>query len=116
LTDSGVELRNVYLGETGLLTGSARVAQEAMDASQALLAEQEIEIKKCALDRRRKTIEAQMDVLRLELETEEEASRRLIAQEQMKLKKWEQDQGKMAKSRALNEGTRDRNARKRKSE
>ena len=110
LTDHGVELRNVYLGETGLLTGSARVAQEAKDASQALLAEQEIETKQCALDRKRKAIEAQMDVLRLELETEEEESRRLIAQEQMKLKKWEQDQGKMAKSRALNEGTRAGNA------
>jgi len=116
LTDRGVELRNVYLGETGLLTGSARVAQEAKDASQALLAEQEIETKKCALDRRRKAIEAQMDVLRLELETEEEESKRLVGLEQMKFRKWEQDRGKMAKSRAMNEGTRDRNARKRKSE
>jgi circadian clock protein KaiC len=111
LTDRGVELRNVYLlGETGLITGSARVGQEAKDASQALLVEQEIETKQCALDRKRKAIEAQMDVLRLELETEEEESRRLIAQEQMKLKKWEQDQGIMAKSRALNEGSRAGNA------
>ena len=106
LTDHGVELRNVYLGETGLLTGSARVAQEAKDASQVLLAEQEIETKQSVLDRKRKALDAQMDVLRLELETEEEESRRLIAQEQMKVKKWEQAQGNMAKSRALNEGIR----------
>jgi circadian clock protein KaiC len=111
LTDRGVELRNVYLGETGLLTGSARVAQEASDAAKALLAGQEIETKQGALNRKRKAIEAQMDVLRLELETEEEESRRLIAQEQMKVKQWEQDQGKMAKSRALNEGTRSGNPR-----
>jgi circadian clock protein KaiC len=110
LTDHGVELRHVYLGETGLLTGSARVAQEAKDASQALLAEQEIETKQSALDRKRKAIDARMNDLRLELETEEEESKRLIAQKQMKLKKWEQDQGKMAKSRALNEGTRAGNA------
>jgi circadian clock protein KaiC len=109
LTDHGVELRNVYLGETGLLTGSARVAQEAKDASQALLAEQEIETKQSVLDRKRKALDAQMDVLRLELETEVEESRRIIAQEQMKVKKWEQDQGKMAKSRALNEETRSGN-------
>ena len=112
LTDHGVELRHVYLGETGLLTGSARVAQEAKDASQALLAEQEIETKQSALDRKRKTINAQMNDLQLELETEEEESRRLIAQEQMKVKKWEQDQDKMAKSRALNEGTRAGNAKR----
>jgi circadian clock protein KaiC len=110
LTDHGVELRHVYLGETGLLTGSARVAQEAKDASQALLAEQEIETKQSAFDRKRKAIDAKMNDLRLELETEEEESRRLIAQEHMKVKKWEQGQGKMAKSRALNEGTRAGNA------
>jgi len=110
LTDHGVELRNVYLGETGLLTGSARVAQEAEDALQALLAEQEIETRQCVLDRKRKAIEAQMDALRLELEAEEEESRRLIAQEQMKLKKCEQDQDKMAKSRAVTQGTRAGNA------
>lgn len=104
LTDHGVELRNVYLGETGLLTGSARVAQEAKDAYQALLAEQEIETKQSVLERKRKALDAQMDLLRLELETEEVESRRLIAQEKLKVKKWEQDQGNMAKSRSLNEG------------
>jgi circadian clock protein KaiC len=101
LTDRGVELRKVYLADTGLLTGSSRVAQEAQEASQALQAEQEIETRQCALGRKRKALEAQIDVLRLELETEEEDSRRLIVQKQMKLKKWEQDQLDMAKSRAL---------------
>jgi circadian clock protein KaiC len=101
-----VELRKVYLGEAGLLTGSARVAQEAKDASQALRAEQEIETKQFALARKQKAIEAQMDVLRLDLETEEEESRRLIALKQMKVKQWEQDQSQMAKSRALNQSAR----------
>ncbi len=110
LTDRGVELRNVYLSETGLLTGSARVSQEAKDASQALLAGQEIETRQCALDRKRKAIEAQIDVLRMELEAEVGESRRLIMQEQMKLKRREQDQGKMAEGRALNLGTRAGNA------
>ena len=36
LTSRGVELRDVYLGEAGLLTGSARVTQEAKDESAAL--------------------------------------------------------------------------------
>jgi circadian clock protein KaiC len=42
LTERGVELREIYLGEAGLLTGSARVAQEGRDESAALLARQEI--------------------------------------------------------------------------
>ncbi len=106
LTDRGVELRKVYLGETGLLTGSARVAREASDASQALRAAQDIEARQCVLDRKRKAIEAQIDVLRFELQTEEEESRRLIAQQQLELNKRAQDQLEMARSRKLNEGIR----------
>jgi circadian clock protein KaiC len=64
LTDHGIELRNVYLGETGLLTGSARFAQEAKDASQALRDEQEIETMQCALDRKRKALDAQNEETR----------------------------------------------------
>ena len=37
LTGRGVELRECYLGEAGLLTGSARLSQEAKDATRALL-------------------------------------------------------------------------------
>jgi hypothetical protein len=48
-----------------LIAGSARVAQEAKDASQALLAEQEIETKQSVLDRKRKSFDAQMNLIRL---------------------------------------------------
>ena len=102
LTDHGVELREVYLGEAGLLTGSARVTQEAKDASAALLARQEIERKQFLLERKRKALDAQIAALQLELETEEQESRQLIAQEELKLKKWEQDRGEMARSRSAN--------------
>jgi circadian clock protein KaiC len=100
LTDHGVELRNVYLGEAGLLTGSARVTQEAKDETSALMARQAIERKQFLLERKRKALDAQIAVLQLELETEEQESRHLIAQEELKLKKWEQDRGDMAKSRS----------------
>jgi circadian clock protein KaiC len=99
LTDHGVELREVYLGEAGMLTGSARVAQEANDASSALLARQEIERKQLLLQRKRKALDAQIAALKLDLETEEQESRQLIAQEELKVVKWEQDRGAMAKSR-----------------
>ena len=33
LTDHGVELRDVYIGAGGVLTGSARIAQEALEKS-----------------------------------------------------------------------------------
>jgi circadian clock protein KaiC len=101
LTDHGVELREVYLGEAGLLTGSARVTQEGKDASAALVARQEIERKQLLLERKRKALDAQIAALQLELETEEQESRLLIAQEELKLKKWEQDRSEMARSRSV---------------
>lgn len=100
LTSKGVELREVYLGEAGMLTGSARVTQEANDASAALLSRQEIERKQLLLERKRRALDAQMAALQLELETEEQESRQLIAQEKLKVQKWELDQGRMAQSRS----------------
>lgn len=102
LTDHGAEIREVYLGDAGLLTGSARVTQEAKDASAALRARQEIESRQFLLERKRKALEAQMAALQLELETEEQESRQLIAQEEMKLAKFEQDRDEMARSRSKN--------------
>jgi circadian clock protein KaiC len=104
LTDHGAQLQEVYLGEAGLLTGSARVTQEAKDASAALLARQEIEGKQFLLDRKRKALDAQIAALQLDLVTEEQESRQLIAQEELKLKKWELDRGEMARSRSANAG------------
>ncbi len=104
LTDHGAQLQEVYLGEAGLLTGSARVTQEAKDASAALLARQEIEGKQFLLERKRKALDAQIAALQLDLVTEEQESRQLIAQEELKLKKWELDRGEMARSRSASAG------------
>jgi circadian clock protein KaiC len=72
LTDHGVELRDVYVGPSGvLLTGSARVALEAQEKAQALVHEHEIAGKKRALEPKRQAMEAQIAVLRAEFEVEQ---------------------------------------------
>jgi circadian clock protein KaiC len=109
LTDRGIQLREVYLGEAGLLTGSARVAQEAKDESTALFVRQELERKQFLLERKRKALEAQIAALQFDLATEDQEAMQLIAQDDLKLKKWEQDRSEMAKSRF--QGPQDANAR-----
>lgn len=99
LTSHGVELREVYLGEAGMLTGSARVTQEAKDESAALIGRQEIERKQLLLQRKRRALDAQIAALQLDLETEVQESEQLIAQEKLKVMKWEQDRGEMVTSR-----------------
>jgi circadian clock protein KaiC len=72
LTDQGVELVDVYLGEQGVLTGSARLNQEARERAAAAAQRDEVESQRRRLDRRRIALEAQIANLRAELEGEEE--------------------------------------------
>jgi circadian clock protein KaiC len=71
LTDHGVELPDVYVGSSGaLLTGSARVVQEAQEKAQALVRGQEIGGRRRELERKQQALEAQIAALRAEFEVE----------------------------------------------
>jgi circadian clock protein KaiC len=80
LSDHGVELRPVYLGREGVLTGSARVAQEAREKAAAVGQQQDLERKARALARRRRQLERQVEELRADLE-DEERERHLLMEE-----------------------------------
>jgi len=99
LTDHGAELVDVYLGPEGILTGSARVAQEAQDRRTQSERQQEIERKRLDLKRKRETMQAQIAVLQAELEAEEAYMQKLIAQEETRETGLLQDRAEMARSR-----------------
>jgi circadian clock protein KaiC len=71
LTAEGIRLRAAYIGPDGVLTGSARLAQEAKDKADRLLREQEIERRSRAIERRRREIKTQIEALEDQLATEE---------------------------------------------
>jgi circadian clock protein KaiC len=104
LTSRGVRLRDVYLGAEGIRTGSARVAQEARDALQALAATQEVDRQRLVKERRRRAIEAQIAALQLDLETEDQQSDQIISQGEFSLKRLAQSRTAIAESRSLNVG------------
>ncbi len=112
LTGHGVELRDVYLGREGMLMGSARLFQEAKDASEAALLRQDIESKELLRERKRRAIEAQIAALQLELESEEQETQRLIAHQELERKQLEEDQLAMARSRSVNVGASEDNGSK----
>ncbi|HEY7156425.1 MAG TPA: circadian clock protein KaiC [Gemmataceae bacterium] len=99
LTDHGVELKDVYVGPEGVLTGSLRLAQEAREQAAALSRQQEIERRQRDLERKRQALEAQLAALRGQFEAEEEELKLLIAQEQATATRMRQDQADMARSR-----------------
>jgi circadian clock protein KaiC len=53
LTDKGINLLDVYVGPSGVLTGSARLTQEAQEKGTELAHQQEIELKKLNLESKR---------------------------------------------------------------
>lgn len=109
LTRHGVELRDVYLGDAGLLTGSARLAQEARDASSAMLVRQEVDRKRLLLERKKRVLERQIAALQLELETGELEALQLTAEEDLKARKGVQDRNEMARSRFVTAAAEDGN-------
>lgn len=72
LSSDGIRLRDVYVGPAGVLTGSARVAQQAQDNAAALVREQEMQRRSRNLERKRREISAQIEALQAQLVSEVE--------------------------------------------
>jgi circadian clock protein KaiC len=72
ITDSGVRILDVAVGIDGVLTGSARLAQEARERAQEVARRQEIERRRRQLSRKRALFQAQLAQLQAGFETEEE--------------------------------------------
>ena len=76
ITDNGIDVVDVYVGEGGVLTGAARQEQEVKETTERLLKQQEIERKEKELAQMRATIEVesarqQEALLTAELEVEQ---------------------------------------------
>lgn len=101
ITGRGLALRDAYLGTNGVLTGSARVAQEAQD--------REEEVRRAAESRReaarqvatRRALEAQIAQLEAELAAAEQDSTRIASDEADRLRAARESVAAMARSRGV---------------
>src|SRR3984957_16952782 len=71
MSSDGIKLREAYVGPEGVLTGSARRAQEAKEEAAVLLRHQDIERRGRELERRRRETAAQIEILQAQLANEE---------------------------------------------
>jgi circadian clock protein KaiC len=99
LTDHGIELRDVYVGPRGVLTGSARLAQEAQEQAALMTRNQEVERRQIELERKRTKLEAQIAALRAEFAVQEIASMKIVRQEQAENAQLAQERVDMGLSR-----------------
>lgn len=70
MTSTGIELIDAYVGPAGVLTGTARVVQEAEERAMELRRNQDSERRRRDVVRRREAIERQIGELRASLEVE----------------------------------------------
>ncbi len=105
LTDHGVELKNVYIGPSGiLLTGSARDAVEAQEKAQDLMREQEIEGTKRELERKRQALDARIAILRSEFEDKQAEAAKRIDQDEKSSRVLAGERAQLARQRRSDAG------------
>ena len=102
LSAEGIKLVDVYLGPSGMLTGSARVALEEQERDASIRQTDESELKLAQLERKRKAMEAQIEALRAEFEAEAVAINKSVASENRREKKQIENRSAMAQSRRIN--------------
>jgi circadian clock protein KaiC len=105
LTSRGIELNDVYLGAEGVLTGSARLAQEAREKAAALQRQQDIEAKQRELERKRLALEARIVALRREFEAEAEELQRRLGEDRSAAEVSRLDRVRMSVSRKSDDGS-----------
>lgn len=99
MTNEGIRLLDVYLGPEGVLTGSARLSQEAREKAAGAARSQEIEARRRELERKRQVFEARIAMLRAEFESEEESMQQGIFESQLVEEQMLHNRGLMVGSR-----------------
>jgi circadian clock protein KaiC len=99
LTDHGIELLDVYAGAGGVLTGTARVTQQAQERAAEVAQQQEIERKERTLARLRAALEAELASLRAKFEAEQADLATSLEEERERIARLRDDRKSVAQIR-----------------
>lgn len=99
ITEKGIELRDAYLGETGILTGSARLAEEERTLLAAFDRSEESKRREVDYALKRRQLEAQLELIRGQIAAEEEAMRRSVVSDGERMGRAKSASDAMARSR-----------------
>ena len=102
LSAEGIKLVEVYLGPSGMLTGSARVALEEQERDASIRLADESELKLAQLERKRKAMEAHIAALRAEFEADAAEVEKSVSLANKREKKLIDNRSAMANSRKVN--------------
>ena len=102
LSNKGIKLVDVYLGPSGMLTGSARVALEEQERLDRIRQNDESDLKLAQLEHKRKAMEAHIEAMRAEFEADSAAVKKAVSLDNKREKMLIDNQSAMAKSRRVN--------------
>lgn len=99
LTSHGMELVDVYLGPAGVLTGSARLAQEAKEQTEQASSQRDLRRRQAEAEAQRKMLKAQIAALQTQLLAQEQTVEQIQALEEAREAQWQESRQAMARSR-----------------
>ncbi len=99
LSNDGIQLTDVYIGPSGMLTGSARVQQEGRELAERVSLNEEAERQQLALGCKRAALEAQIAALRAEFSGEEAIITRTVSKDKQRGAVLALDKAAMGRSR-----------------
>jgi circadian clock protein KaiC len=99
MSERGIELKDIYIGPAGMLTGSARVAQEARERTEQVNRNEEVESQQLDLKRKHDALEGKIAALRAEYSAEESRIRRIISRDKQREDSLALDEVEMGRSR-----------------
>ncbi|HOX95450.1 MAG TPA: circadian clock protein KaiC [Syntrophales bacterium] len=113
MSDRGVDLLDVYLGPSGVLTGSARAAMEAKERAEAAVSRDLAQRSVREQEQKRKALEAQIAALEAELAATTEEKEIMVGEEKRKQNNLTKDRSDMARLRKADPSVTLRKKRKR---
>jgi circadian clock protein KaiC len=99
ITKEGLRLNDVYVGPGGVLTGTARVTQEAAETAEAMLRTKKIERLRRELERKENTMNLRIKEIINDFDVEKEEIEQAISEAKAKEKVFEKNRDKLAQMR-----------------
>lgn len=99
MTDAGLDLVDVYLGPEGVLTGSAREAQQLLEETGVALRDHALSRKDREIERKRAVLEARVSALREEFESVQEELNRSYVEDDLRNEVMEKNRAQLTRSR-----------------
>jgi len=103
ITSKGIEIIPPYIGPSGVLTGSARYAQESKEKAEAITLVEELDLLKQNLANQKKVLDAEIKSLQIEFEDKTIALKRKVQDEERRKELLETNRKHQWSLRTMNE-------------